>query len=436
MKFNDCIDMAINDIKKRKFRTFLTSSGIAIGVMLLVLVFGLGNGFRKYTEERFQNKDEYKIIKIDNKEASKSSDSEQIEKKIDSNVIDKLKNFESVNSLKSITKSQATKTKLDDKEGKSVEVIGINPGETIFLNAEINAVKTDTNRKNKDITDPIIAGRTIENGENNMVLVGQKYLKKMGITDFNSVIGKEFEVISEMPKDISSKEPLILKFEIAGVINSDYNYNNSIVVSNDTISKINEFYTGEKNFIENEGYSEVSVEVKDFNLVKDTAEKVRDLGYVTTDSVALAESMEQQSKIFEFLLIIGAVIVLLVSCIGVVNTMTMAVYEKTKSIGIMKAQGASRSTIQYIFLVQSGVFGFLGAAFGIIIALLISLGLDKILVNMINSKTGEGMTNFISFPVNMVLVTIALSVVITILAGLLPARRAAKLDPVDSLGCE
>jgi putative ABC transport system permease protein len=114
----------------------------------------------------------------------------------------------------------------------------------------------------------------------------------------------------------------------------------------------------------------------------------------------------------------------------------MTVYEKTKSIGIMKAQGASRKHINVMFLVQAGVLGLLGGIVGSILAVIASFSLDKFVIAQLKSKGENTIEKLFYTPLWAILMAIGFSILVCLIAGILPARRAAKLNPVDSLRYE
>lgn len=158
----------------------------------------------------------------------------------------------------------------------------------------------------------------------------------------------------------------------------------------------------------------------EFSVGRDTLKEIQDVAAIAT---------------LIFLLVGG--ISLLVSAIGVVNTMTMSALERTREIGVMRALGASRQDVTRVFTVESALIGFLGGLWGWILAsaavvaiffltdglaslgLGFSLGLPLLLAALIPAS-----------------VVVVLTTVIGVIAGVLPARRAAKQDPVESLRSE
>ena len=187
--------------------------------------------------------------------------------------------------------------------------------------------------------------------------------------------------------------------------------------------------------IEKNGYSSVWVDVKDKNAVEAVLNDVKSLGY---GAAAGKEEIDTQATAFT---IIGAVlggiggIALLVAAIGVINTMVMATLERTREIGIMRAIGATKKTVRRLFRVEAGVLGFMGGLFGVVISFGFAIGLNKVL-NQQLADSGIADRNIVSISPQIALVVLLITTLIGMLAGSLPARRAANMDPVEALRYE
>ncbi len=437
MKLNDCIEMALGDLKKRKFRTFLTAFGIAVGTMLIIVMFGLGQGLEKIAMSKFSENDNMRLMTVLPKV---NKDTKAIDKKIDRATIEKIKNVSGVSNVLPSIESSVTGISLDGKAAKKTSVKGVDFNYNIFTDADKNTVKgvKTKNKQNKNSDEPIIAGKNVEKGEKNKFLIGQSLLNKMGIKDYNSVIGKEIELKVEIPQveGMPEMEPLVIKGTAAGVINSNYKDGKSIIIPVEAVAKVQEYYTGESDYLNKYGYSSLEVEGKSFEAVKTVGEDIKKLGFNVESKASYTETIKTQFNVLKGIFTAGGVIVLLVSAIGVINTMSMAVFEKTKSIGIMKAQGASRGNITTMFTVQSGVLGFIGGAMGTVFALIMSVVVNNFMVKSMKAKGIEDISNMVSAPIWVMLAAIGFAVVVSIIAGLVPARKAAKLDPVESLRYE
>ena len=135
------------------------------------------------------------------------------------------------------------------------------------------------------------------------------------------------------------------------------------------------------------------------------------------------------------LLAIGA-ISLLVSAIGVINTMVMAALERTREIGVMRAIGASRSDITRIFTVEAALLGFLGGLWGLGLASFTIIAVAVATNGFASFGFSLDVTELVFTGIVPATIVVALTTLIGILAGVIPARRASRLDPVESLRYE
>ena len=139
--------------------------------------------------------------------------------------------------------------------------------------------------------------------------------------------------------------------------------------------------------------------------------------------------MESQSKIIQAVLGGIGSITLLVAAIGIINTMIMSIYERTKEIGIMKVIGATFGDIRLMFLTEAGLIGLMGGVIGI----LLSFGISHLL-NQVGAAYLDGYLTTISLiPPWLVLFAVAFSIMIGLVAGIYPANQAVKLSPIEAI---
>ncbi len=141
----------------------------------------------------------------------------------------------------------------------------------------------------------------------------------------------------------------------------------------------------------------------------------------------LLESVTMITDVIKAVLIGIAAVSILVGGIGIMNTMYTSVAERTKEIGIMKATGARNSSVLMLFLFESGLLGLIGGIFGLLAGYGISFFAAKIAMDTAGIEINVAVT------VEMVIGALAFSFIIGALSGMLPARKASKLQPVEAL---
>jgi putative ABC transport system permease protein len=132
-----------------------------------------------------------------------------------------------------------------------------------------------------------------------------------------------------------------------------------------------------------------------------------------------------------FLIAVG-MIGITVASLGIVNTMVMSILERYREIGIMKAVGATDGDVQRIFLFESGTIGLLGGFFGLCLGWVVSAIINTV-INALMARQGVPYMAYFSFPWWLCLGAIVFSILVSLTAGILPTRRAARVDPVVAL---
>jgi putative ABC transport system permease protein len=168
--------------------------------------------------------------------------------------------------------------------------------------------------------------------------------------------------------------------------------------------------------------------------VKTIAQAVKDMNFSATTPEEILKQINSVFSVIQIGLAAFGIIALVVAAIGIINTLIMAIYERTREIGVMKAVGATRGSIRALFTLEGGALGLLGGVAGVLLAMLFGQALNFIgSRTFLSSYPGFKMSVFSPL---LILGVIALTTVISLLAGLGPANRAARLDPVDALRYE
>jgi putative ABC transport system permease protein len=182
-------------------------------------------------------------------------------------------------------------------------------------------------------------------------------------------------------------------------------------------------------------YTSLSVRVENPNQVPAVEDAIKKMGFGAFSLVDANRSMRQFFAVLDGFLAIFGGLALAVASIGIVNTLVMAILERRREIGIMKALGASDADVRGLFFAEAGAMGLVGGAVGVTlgwaIGRLINFGM-----NIYLERQHFPAAQIWSVPLWLVLGAIAFSIVVSLLSGLYPASRAARLDPVQALRYE
>ncbi len=257
-------------------------------------------------------------------------------------------------------------------------------------------------------------------------VVNRALLNVLGIKE-NEAVGKDFSasfvVVGNLLADNGNKiESVPAQYSIVGVIPDD---------------KTPMFYVP---FIDLRSlgvtnYSQVKMVVTDANNLQKTRRQVEAMGYITR---SVADTVAQINSLFGTARTVMAFLgfmALSVAALGMFNTLTVSLMERTREVGLMKAMGMKSSEIQELFLSESLIMGLCGGIFGLLLGFLMGkvLGLG---LSLFSVYKGMGLIDVSYIPLSFILVIIVLSLIIGIVTGIYPARRATKISALNALRYE
>jgi putative ABC transport system permease protein len=199
--------------------------------------------------------------------------------------------------------------------------------------------------------------------------------------------------------------------------------------------------TGAKHFgqlpwVKGRGFNRADVRVTPGTDLPSTVAAIEDMGFKTHSGAKWFAAAKREVTLIAAGLNLFALIALFVAAVGITNTLVTSVIERTREIGILRAVGATRGQIMSLFLLEGAIIGLLGAAMGLALARGLAAWADEWVQGLIQGQMdGREMlsTTMFIFPWWLWATSVVFAVGVTTLAALYPARRAARIHPIEAL---
>jgi putative ABC transport system permease protein len=182
-------------------------------------------------------------------------------------------------------------------------------------------------------------------------------------------------------------------------------------------------------------YESLTVRVTSPKAVQGVEDAIKTMGFGTFSILDATKNLQLFFTVFDLLLGIFGSLALTVSSLGIINTLVMAILERRREIGILKALGAADRDVRGLFFAEAGAMGLVGGICGVVLGWLIGRALT-FGTNVYLARQQLPSIDLSSVPLWMVGAAIAFSFVVSLAAGIYPAARAAKLNPVEALRYE
>jgi putative ABC transport system permease protein len=264
-------------------------------------------------------------------------------------------------------------------------------------------------------------------GDTSSVMLSPAVLKLFGIEDVEAFVGERvsFRLLVpsvEVPGEVV-EVPIDKEYIVRGITKEEGVLNSLMMLPE------------LRNHVGIEEYERIQVRVDTNENLPIVEARLIEEGYRVT---ALSKTVEQASKIFQGIQAVLATfggIALVVSAIGMFNTMTVTLLERTKEIGIMRTIGASPKDVKNLFISESIVVGFLGGISGILMGVVFGVTVN-VFLNIVAGQFGGQAVSLFSFPFTFLLFIALFSAAVGYLTGVFPARRASTLNPLDAIRYE
>jgi putative ABC transport system permease protein len=399
MKFGDIAMLSTRAFKTNPARTWLTILGMGVGTGAVVTLVGLGFGLQQIILEQIVFGETLLSLSVNNP-ASRAVT-------LDTRNVEALRKIENVKAVAPMVSFPALIT-FEGLTGNAF-LQGADPAYFRYTGARA------------------VAGDLFKEGEEaknaNEVVLTQAVLKLFEVKDPKTIIGKKVSFRVFITKEgTSDKEQVTFdkQYKIVGVTGDANDISATL-----TLPELSSHVSVTK-------YEKAQVRVTESTYLDMVQKAIVAKGFTVT---ALSKTVDQANKIFAAIQVVLAVfggIALVVSAIGMFNTMTVTLLERTGEIGVMRTLGASSNDIKVLFISEAVIVGILGGLVGIGIGVGIGFTLNG-MMNLAASKFGGKAVSLFSFPLSFLGFITAFSGVVGFLTGVFPARRAANLNPLDAI---
>lgn len=396
MRIIDLLYLVVQGLKSRIARTLYTTLGVAIGIAAILFLVSLGYGLQKILLEKITTKESLLTLDVASPESK-------------------------IISLNDATLQKISKIPGVDQISPQAVFIGQIVYEGLTSEAIVNLI--DPNFFIYEGITPRF-GRLLTADEKNKLIVDSQVAELFGLKN-SKILGKNLKILIFIPVE-GAEEGIVetfeveTEFEVTGVIEGGATTAN-IFLKRDDLEKLP---------IKEYQFAKVKVE-EDKNL-EEARDKLISMGFMVS---ALSDTIEQANRIFnaiQIILGIFGVVGLIVAAVGLVNTMSITLLERTSEIGIMRSLGASANDIRKLFLMESTICGFFGGIFGVTLG----IGIGQLFnfgINLLAKSLGGQTMRLFSYPFWFIVFIIFLSTFVGFIAGFWPAKRAASLNPLEAL---
>lgn len=425
MRLRDTTRRAGRSLRNAKARTLLTSLAIGVGAFTITLSLAAGIGGKQYAQDIVSSNTNVRELYVQPKQEAQSDPSKPKEysdtpsisygggfslkllEQSDINTIAKLDNVESVTPVYNVTAKYIT------RDGQKKYQTGVE--------AFLGTLKQEYAAGNGD------------NVTGQSVVIPDSYRQALGFSTSQDAIGKQVNVV--IAGSIPGTEDRTFLLTVVGVTKKSdlaaMTGQGGIQASRDTVKAM--YQHNQKGTPVENAYVAATVLAKDEASVKGIKDAINGKGYEAQTAEDLMSFIFQFINVLQGILLGFGALAVLTSVFGIINTQYISVLERTQQIGLMKALGMRRRDVGRLFKLEAAWIGFLGGAIGSGFALLIGAAANPWIRETLT--LGKD-TNLLIFEPWVFAVVIIGLMIVSVGAGILPARKASKLDPIEALRTE
>ena len=449
MKLKDIASQGIKNLLRHRGRTMLTVLGVVVGCCSVVIMISIGIGMNISTQATLAQMGDLNVITV-------NQSGEQDAKKLDESAVMAMKSINNVSSVipKIRYYGQVTLYSGSGQRYKTdyFTLIGEDLAQLKTEGYELTEGEWESLKKGQALAGEYLAYDFSDTKRPEGMNRIERYMYYDWETDsFMDLPDPYVNVMKDSVTLVIGNEPgtpdaknVISDVKIGGVVkgtgNKSYEVSDALIMDLNALQKLLDDYarvSGEKKQSET-GYSEILVVVDDISHVESVEREIKKLGFRTSSMESIRKPMEQDLRQKQMLLGCVGAVSLFVAALGIANTMIMAISERVREIGVMKALGCYLGDIRRMFLLEAAYIGLIGGMIGIglsyaVSAIMNSAGGGALFGNDYDFLIDAASMDLSVIPWWLAACAVLFSIMVGVLAGLYPAEKAVRIPTLDAI---
>jgi len=436
----DLFELAARNMRNARLRNALTTMGIAVGVASLVAMLSLGIGLQGFANHQLMKSGMFQTVFVTSRQDIRNAE-EQADAKPDA----KPEESPALNddARKKIAALPGVEEVSPEVRATAEVEYGGRTNFTLLAGLPESAREEDAVEK--------VKGRFFSSANADEVLLRRDFAKKLEKDDPDSMLGKTVilryaERQSGDSSDSFSIERKEKQFRVVGLLDEEpfggmrMISRARVFLPTQTAEVMNLMQPADTQQLVrstpgSRTYSMLTVRMKSAAYAEKVEESVKKMNYSAYSYLDATKSIRRFFAVLDMFLGIFGSLALAVASLAIVNTLVMAVLERRREIGIMKALGASDADVKKLFFAEAATMGLIGGALGVVLGWVMGRAIN-FGTNFYLHRMKMPAENLWTVPLWLVAGAIGFAVLVSVLAGIYPAARAAKLDPVQALRYE
>lgn len=455
MRLSDIIGTCLNNLFRHKARTILTIIGVVVGCCSVVIMISFGVAMKIQMQSFLDEMGDLSVIEVTAKGSKKLTDS-------------------TVKELRGVKNISGVLPQYAPQETGSEFSFSIQTSDGRYVSSYPTFMGMDS-KEMKEFGFEAESGSLPAGGEKNEVVIGSiaayDFIDTMRPDGSNMVEYWSFNDDGSLadPPDpyfdpMNTKMQLVITsnadernkkaydITVSGIFKEDdgkgYVTMNGFVIDTGRLKELIDDFKHEYGMVSDArtSYAAIKAKASDISNVNDVDKDIRSLGYNTYSMESMRESIEKEANRTQLMFAGLGVVSLFVAALGIMNTMIMAISERTREIGVMKALGCFVDDIRKIFLFEAGFIGLIGGVIGSVLSLLLSQAVNIVALGIdLHETDWETLKETLFFsterisvvPWQLAVGAVGFSVLVGVAAGFYPANRAAtKISPLEAIKTE